>query len=107
MSTSVGIDTPLPLEGRPQAEFLGSILGEELWWDGGPWWSDAEPMRHTYDLDGTIRADYLCDVNRLPDYIRVPKVLSCGHGVRGSEIYVTWLDTDEDVCLACATEIRR
>jgi hypothetical protein len=95
------------LQENPAQQNLGTIAGCPLLWDDqahGPYWPEGEPQIVTYEADGGIMIDPRCDVNQLPRWVRQPKILDCGHEVRGLEIYLTWLETNMDVCVACAME---
>jgi hypothetical protein len=95
------------LQENPAQQYLGTIGGFPLLWDDqarGPYWPEGEPQGVTYEANDGIVVDHRCDVNKLPRWVRQPKPLDCGHEVRGGEIYVTFLETNTDECLACATE---
>jgi hypothetical protein len=88
-------------------QYLGTIQGCPLLWDAQehcPVWPDGEPQAVHYEADGSITIEAQCDVYRLPGYVRQPKLLDCGHGVRAHEAYVTWIAEARDTCLACAQE---
>lgn len=89
--------------------YLATIQGCPLLWDAQthqPWWPDGEPMDITYEPDGGITMEALCDVNRVMSGVQ-PKRMDCGHTVRSGEAYLTWLEEQRDTCLTCAQEGKR
>ena len=97
-------DSP-ELELTASMRYVGTILGCPLLWDDAehqPIWPDGWPETIVYEADGSITIDACVDVNRVVWWVKQPRPLDCEHTVRGGDLYVTWLASGAETCLACA-----